>query len=461
MEQKVDETIRKYNMIKAGDKIVVGLSGGADSVALLVALSRLKEKYAIELAAVHINHGIRGSEAQRDCEFSKSLCKKLGIDFLERFFDVPKEAVKMGMGEEECGRTLRYKAFYEVVAKKKFSKIAVAHNMNDQAETVLMRIARGTGTTGLRGISPVRDIIIRPLIECSRKEIENYLEKIGQSYCTDSSNLKSDYTRNKIRINILPYFEKEINPKTVANIAKTAELVSLEDEYMEDVAMKAYENALLKKNANEVYLSVDALKAVEHVILRRVIRISLRNFKSDIKDFSLEHINKVTKLFGAQSGKRVVVAGAFEARREYANVVISNGAAKKAQDYCYELFENKAVYVKEANVFVEISDKKIKFDANGRKVCTKAFDCDKISKNIVVRNRRPKDFIAIQSGHKKLKDFFIDEKVPREERNLTPLIVCGNEVFWVVGKRQSCSCSATKDTKKIAYIHIWGALEDG
>ena len=181
MLKKAEETIKKYNMIQNGDKIVAALSGGADSVALLCFLCELRKKLDISVYAVHVNHGIRGKEADGDCEFCQKLCQRLGVEIFVKNAYIPKIAAQTGMGSEEAGRKVRYEAFNEVMKKTGAKKTAVAHNLNDNAETVIMRICRGSGAKGLSGIPPVRGNIIRPLINCSRADIEKYLKEITQN----------------------------------------------------------------------------------------------------------------------------------------------------------------------------------------------------------------------------------------------------------------------------------------
>ena len=480
--KKALNTINEFNMIRRGDKIVVGLSGGADSVALITLLSNLREKLELGLLAVHVNHGIRGEEAERDGNFARALCKKLGVDFVIRRFDVPKEAGELGVTEEEAGRIVRYRAFYEAVSEYGFNKIAVAHNMNDQAETVLMRLARGSGLTGLKGIRPVRDIIIRPLINCTRHEIEGWLKEIGQEYCTDSTNLKTDYARNKIRLEVIPYLEREINLKAAENIAKTAALVSEEDEFIEGEARKRYIHALEKEGEKSVYLNMDRLSGIETVLLRRVIRMGFRTFKKDIKNLNAIHISQVIGLIGAQSGKSINLPSPFGARAEYGSLVLTAAAPKKTGEYCYALKEGGAVYVPEAGIYVEVSregqtacgfgkaENKAVMESGAEtsensekriKVYTKAFKCDKINETLVVRNRQAGDFITVAKGggRKKLKDFFIDEKIPREERGSTALIASGSRILWVIGKRQAFT-PYEEGPPDTLYIHVWEDLNN-
>lgn len=462
MYKKALATINKYNMLQKGDKVVLGVSGGADSVALLRMLCKQREELYLTLFVVHINHGIRGVEANRDEDFVCDLCAELGVDFTSKTFDVPKVAKEMGVTEEECGRFLRYEEFKNCLKTNNANKIAVAHNLNDQAETLIMRLCRGTGLTGLSGIAPVRDNIIRPLIECTRREIEEYLESLNQSYCTDSTNLKEDYARNKIRLSLLPYMEKEINSGVINNLAKTAELLSAEDKYIEEQAEIAYKNALEKITENAVYLRVKDLEKLPEVILRRVIRKGYRVFIKDIKDLTLRHITLVIHLLGAGTGKKINLAKGLGAQREYEFIKLTQNLKKEVENFCYFLDEDVPVFVKEAGIYVEISKKAKKNDGNSHMVCTKAVDCDKISGVLEVRNRKTGDLISInkENGHKKIKDFFIDQKIPFEERNRIVLITCKNQVLWAVGRRCGEYFIANSETKNKLYIHVWEDLEN-
>ncbi|MDD3569654.1 MAG: tRNA lysidine(34) synthetase TilS [Lachnospiraceae bacterium] len=462
MYEKALATINKYNMLQKGDKIVLGVSGGADSVALLRFLCKQREELLLTLFVVHINHGIRGIEANRDEEFVRKLCVQLELDFTSKTFDVPKIAKEMGITEEECGRFLRYEEFKKCLEANNANKIAVAHNLNDQAETLIMRLCRGTGLTGLSGISPVRDNIIRPLIGCTRSEIEDYLESLNQPYCTDSTNLKEDYARNKIRLSLLPYMQKEINSGVINNLAKTAELLSAEDKYMEQQAEIAYKNSLEKITENAVYLRVEDLEKLPEVILRRIIRKGYREFIKDIKDLTFRHITLVIRLLSAGTGKKINLVKGLGAKREYEYIMLTNSTKIQTEDFCYVLHEDVPVFVKEAEIYVEISKKLKKIDGNSHMVCTKAFDCDKISGVLEVRNRKTGDLISInkEKGHKKIKDFFIDQKIPFEERNRVVLITCKNQVLWAIGKRCGEYFIANSETKNKLYIHVWEDLEN-
>lgn len=268
MDNKIRETINRYNMLRKDDAVVVGLSGGADSVALLHILLSIREEYDLTVTACHINHNLRGAESERDEAFVKKLCEKLSV---------PLEAVSINVRDnsspheslEETARKLRYKEF-ERICREKAAKLATAHTASDNAETVLINMLRGTGTKGLSGIPPVRDYIIRPLIRCSREEIEEYCRNSSLSFVTDSSNLTDDYTRNKIRHNIIPLL-KEINPSFTEAVARMTAIVGDDTDFLEGCAEERARECLIDGKYDS-----KALKALPRAIKCRIIASALK-----------------------------------------------------------------------------------------------------------------------------------------------------------------------------------------
>ena len=259
---KIKSAIEKFSMIKKGDSVIVALSGGADSMALAFFLNSVKDEYGITLSAAHVNHGIRGAVADADEAFVKKFCENNGIALHILHVDVPKIASETGETHEECGRRIRYE-FFESIDEA--SLIATAHNLNDNAETLLFRIARGTGLKGICSIPPVRGRIIRPLIECSREEIERYCNDNKISYVTDETNLSDEYTRNYIRHEILPLFEK-INPSFLASADRLIDTVREDEAFLSEQA-----DLLLKKCENRDKYSVTDLKNAPECILKRTV----------------------------------------------------------------------------------------------------------------------------------------------------------------------------------------------
>lgn len=456
MRKKVLETIKRFHMLHYGDYIIVGVSGGIDSTVLLHILYSFKQEYNLTLHVVHIHHGLRAEEADRDAFFVQKLCKDLSIPCDVFYYDIKKEARKQKMSEEETGRMIRYKKFQEI-AKIHNGKIAVAHNSNDQAETILMRLARGTGLKGLIGIAPVRDNIIRPLIECERKEIETYSEEFQIPFRNDATNDMDFYTRNKIRHFLIPWMEKELNQSTVKNLAKTSSLLLEEEYYLEKQASEAFSYTVEKNNSNQIVFDILRFNQYDIVIKRRMIRKAIIFLKNELKDISFAHISQVLFLLEKQSGKRISLPKGIFAEIQYKKLCLFLGNIDKTIPYLYNLALGKTIFIKELGKYICLSLNEEKKEIKSAKICTKVFDYDKINTNLSLRTRQAGDFIVLNysSGTKKLKDYLIDEKIPRQQRDKIPLLTNGKEILWLIGMKTTHSCCVDKNTKNILYVQIW------
>ena len=330
MLDKVITYIEENELIQKKDRIVVGVSGGADSVCLFSVLLELQKKYELELFVVHVHHGIRGEEADKDEQFVENLAKKHQIPYYCFWKNIPVLSKKRGLTEEEAGRIVRYEAFYEVLKKVNATKIAVAHNQNDCAETVLFQLFRGSGLKGMCGILSKRDEIIRPLLGVDRKAIEAYLMQKGQAYCTDRTNLEEEYTRNKIRLSILPMAE-EINEKSVEHIAKTAQLFQEVEAYLRRNVEKAAKEIVSEKNG-QYFMKLEGLLLQDSVIQKEVIKLILIKAAGRAKDIEARHIEKVLSLAKNQSGKKVNLPYQMIVRREYEYLVFGKEANEKMKE---------------------------------------------------------------------------------------------------------------------------------
>lgn len=308
--------------------IVAGVSGGADSVCLIIVLCNIIKKYGLdmELTAVHINHGIRGAEADRDEAFTRNLCDSLKVPLVVKAVDVPKLAREGGLSEEEAGRKARYEIFGELAGDD--GRIAVAHHMDDEAETVLMNMFRGCGLKGAGGISPVRDNIIRPFLCVSRSEIEDYLKSIGQAYVTDSTNLSCDYTRNRLRNDIIPLIRSSFNSNITEKLCDMAEEMRAAEEYMEKQAeaLKAevcsFDMSFAGKRCT---INAERLKSVPRVIQSRIIAGVLAKLAGSSKDIYRKHIEAVLELMDMQAGKEIHLPYGITAVRSCNGVELLQG----------------------------------------------------------------------------------------------------------------------------------------
>lgn len=303
-EEKVFETIKKYNMIEENDSIVVAVSGGPDSMSLLNVLIKLKQKMNITLVVAHVNHMIR-AVADSETEYVKKFCYDNGIDCFVKKVDVVKLAEQQKISTEEAGRNIRYDFFEEVFEKINANKIAIAHNKNDNAETVLMNIMRGSGVTGLKGIEPVRaNKFIRPLIECDRKSIEQYCINQNLNPKFDESNKENIYTRNKVRNLLIPYIEKEFNPNIIESINRLSNLATQENEYIDRIVKKECANIIISKTKQEVKLDLKKFNALDDFIKSKAILEYVRELFGTTKGIEKIHIQDIIKMCEKNIGNK-------------------------------------------------------------------------------------------------------------------------------------------------------------
>lgn len=447
MREKVRKTIAQFDMFPKNAKLIVGLSGGADSVALLHLLHNRQAEEGWQITAVHIHHGLRGKEADEDARFAEEFCSSLGISCIVKRYDVAKEALLRGIGEEEAGRLLRYAAFQKAAGET--GRIAVAHHRKDQAETVLMRLCRGTGLTGLTGMSPVRERICRPLLFCSREEIEQYCRENHLPWQEDVTNFQEKYTRNKLRLRVLPLLE-EINPKAVAHIAETAALLAEEEDFLEQQAAAFFAQVKLPSAAGEISLSKEGLWQMHPAMRRRVLRRAMGFFLET--DVSRTQIAAMEELLQKPTGKRRDFPEGIYAENRYEALVLSKRKEEQA-GFCYALPAEGEIFIPEGGIAIAVS-----LDGNfpdfPGETCTNVFDYDKINHTVFCRTRRAGDVIQLQNGRKKIKDLFIDEKIPRNLRASYPLIAMGEEILWVPGLRACAAAAAEEQTVRRIWMRI-------
>ncbi|MCL2356380.1 MAG: tRNA lysidine(34) synthetase TilS [Defluviitaleaceae bacterium] len=390
-----------------GDKIVVGLSGGADSVALFFAL----REAGAEVFAAHVNHGLRGDEAERDEQFVRNLCLNARAELKVERANVRKFAAERKLGIEEAARILRYEFLDRARIDFGAEKIAVGHNADDNAETVLMNLARGAGLRGLGGIPPARGRIIRPLLNVPRAEIEEYLKNVP--FLTDSTNLSNDFTRNRVRNKILPAIEAEINPNARIAIARAAELLRADADFIETAAEEAFANCV----AGDSRLCTKKLASLHPAISGRVARMAISRARGDEADITQAHVVAVLELATGQSGREVHLPGIIVAK-EYDELVFHKNSEQEG--FCYEMSQGTPVFIPETGKTFTASDT--------------------LPSPLFLRTRRPGDKITFKNADgkfftKKLQDYFTDEKIPRRERDKIPLLAHGSEILRIFDKK--------------------------
>lgn len=457
MVTKVKKYIEQLKLLSKNDRVVIGVSGGADSMCLLSVLLSLKDVYNLTLFVVHINHNIRGVEAKEDEEFVVSYCKDNGIYVTVVSEDVKMLARKHGWSEEEAGRNVRYDAFYKECAKNNCNKIAIAHNKNDNAETILFHLLRGSGMDGMRGILPQREKIIRPLLNTSRQEIETYMKEKQVPYRVDATNFLEDYTRNKIRLTMLPFAEKEINSKAMEHIVSMAEQLTEVADYIDKVTSLHY-NELVCETEEGIEVNVDKFLSLDLVIQKSLIRKVIFLWIKQLKDIQEGHIMDIIALTKKQVGKYIHLPYGILVRKTYHSIVFSKEINEQSQldtDLqplnCNVQIPGKYTFESYGfTISFELLEykKTMRIPKNGY---TKWFDYDKIKTAVVIRTRQIGDYLQIgkQGGNKSLKSVFVDNKIPSELRDKIPLVCDGNHVLWILGGRTSEGYRIDEETKTI------------
>ena len=311
MEEKVLNTIKKFNLIENGDKIILGVSGGPDSISMLNILNNIRNDKKLQLKfdiiVAHVNHNIR-KEAIDDQKFVENFCKKINIPFYVKSIDIPQISKNQKIGEEEAGRNARYQFFDEILEKEHANKIAIAHNKNDKIETIIMNIFRGSGIAGLRGIEPIKNNkYIRPLIECERKEIEKYCKEQGIEPKIDKTNFENEYTRNKIRNIIIPYIKKEFNPNIIETMDRLSNLVKEEDEYLEKLVETKYKQFIKEETTKQITLDLKKFNNEEKVIKSRLLLYTISRLLGSTKGIEKVHIEDIIKLCQNNIGNKYLM----------------------------------------------------------------------------------------------------------------------------------------------------------
>lgn len=491
MITKVRKYMEKHHMVNAGDKIIVGLSGGADSVCLLFLLKELSGQMNFSLEAFHVNHGLR-EEADEEEAFVKQLCHSWDILCEMVTVDVRGYAKEKHLCLEEAARSLRYDAYEERLRAvgAEGAKIALAHHQNDQAETVLFHLFRGSGIRGLAGIHPVRDCYIRPLLCVGREEIDRCIAENRLEYKTDISNFDTAYARNRIRHDLIPMVEENICRGSVAHIARSAGLVADAVDFLDAMAEETYER-LVRETETGCLIDKDRLKQLHPYLRGAVVYEMLWRTCGKKRDISGVHVDSVLKLSEGQSGKRAVLIYGLQAVVQQRELLIERTSENKDKKR-----EKKEKYREEISlmipgeirigVFSESGDMENKNgykdqyedEYGGQRIrcrvfpyektqiipCepyTKWFDYDKIINCPVCRGRREGDyFYCSQTARKKLKDYLINEKIPLSEREKLKVIADGSHIMWIPGYRISSFYKITDETKQILEITISGGKEN-
>lgn len=445
MTDKILKAVEEFQMLPHGCSVVVGVSGGSDSMALLSFLLSVKNERALNIVVAHVNHGLRGADSDEDEEFVRGFCLANNLDVFVLKADIKKTARESGCGLEECGRNVRYRFFSEL-ADKFGAKIATAHTLSDNVETVIFNLTRGAGLNGLCGIAPVRGRIVRPMIYLTKGEIERYCEEAAVPYRVDASNFQAIYTRNKIRLQVLPLL-KEINPAIESAVCRLTEQLSLDERYME----KRCEESLEKARVNGGF-SCEFLKNLDISIKTRAIKRIVQ--EACAVNLQKVHVDLILAILKSGTGA-VNIPGDFFVSAENGTLKIRKNAGAPA------LWESKfcagEILTEPGRTFIiEIIPRQEYMQrlSFSEKLCRNSLDYDKINDNTVLRNRREGDVFKLNKRNvsKTLKKLFNECKVPLSQRDKIAVLESGAEILWVEGFGASQSAAVSDKTKNVVII---------
>jgi len=451
MLAQVSKYIRQQNLIHPGDLVVAGISGGPDSMALLNILIQLCPQLNFKVVAAHLNHGLR-PEAAAEEKFVSDYCRMASIPFYSHQADVQEIAAREKKSLEEAGRDCRYQYFFELAAKLGATRIATAHHRDDNAETVLLNIIRGSGIKGLRGIRPVNGIIIRPLLCVTKNQIESYLAENSIEYCIDMSNYSTDYLRNRIRHNLLPLLKQDYNPRIVDSLNQLADIAAAENDAMETETAHFWEELIIKQETDEIILDAHRILQLHPAFQRRITMKALAVMQGE-NSWDATDVKLVTNLLNKPgSTRRIQLKKGLYVKKVYEQIIFTRTLPEKTA-FSYKVSVPGQVYIKETG-------QKYSFQLLERKdfkpqVGNFYLDYDKIKGELYLRSRQPGDVFCPRGmqGTKKIKDYFIDLKVPQAERDQIPLLATEQKIYAVLGFRIAQDAAVDETTTRILLIN--------
>lgn len=482
--QKILDTIRENQMILPGMHVLAGVSGGADSVCLLYTLKEYQRECRFALTVIHVEHGIRGEESLQDADFVERLCRQLEIPCHVVHRDVPELAARSGASLEEAAREVRYQVFDEMMDRMQADVTAVAHNENDQAETVLWNLMRGSALKGLGGMQPVRGRLIRPLLFTSREDIERILRDRGISYRTDRTNLETEYTRNRLRLELIPYVEEHLNRKAVKHITEAAGNLREAQSYIERRTDDAA-GSCIETVSEGLVLKLPEYRQEDPYIQGELLRTCIRRSLGErgLKDFGRVHIEMLRDLAEKPCGKELNLPGGLSVYRQNEEILFCKKQA--SGDGCHgrdtslpdrtpdSRRNGEKEYILPVNGTAEIDGilvqteqipgSMVKRDEIlSEKKYTKWLSCDTIINNVCFRKRRTGDYLVVNAGggKKKLKDYMIDQKIPQKKRDQMWLVADGSHVLWIPGYRISEAAKVTEETGQVLKITLTIPMEE-
>lgn len=469
--QTVEKTIATYRMLKPNDSVVIGVSGGPDSVALLHVLFLIASRFSLKLGVAHLNHCLRRNDSDKDAQFVEILAKKYDLPCYTHKKDVRKYQIENKLSLEEAARRVRYTFLNNVANTMKYNKIAVGHHSDDNAELILMNLFRGSGTQGLSGIPPVRDHkIIRPLIKLNRSEIIDFLSQNKLEYVSDASNTDTKYLRNRVRHDLIPLLKTAYNPNISETLNRLSLIIRSEEEWLGDVVHPFYEKTVIDVQENYIILSVSVLNRYHPALQRRIIRMTIEKIKGNLRRIRFVNIHSVIGLLEKRSayGKvdlpdRIRIQRDRDALYVFKEKRMLRDVGEKYSHsgtftFEYQIEKLESVFIREIGVNIKLTEMRMEkvFDYRYAGQHAGFFDKDTVSFPMVIRNFRPGDAFKPLGvgGTQKLKKFFIDKKVPRCERLKCPILLSRGKIIWVIGHRIDESVKVMPSTRNVLKVEL-------
>ena len=456
LERRFLESVENHGFLKRGDSVLVALSGGPDSTALLYLLNGIRDVFELKLAAAHLDHSIR-AESSRDREFCRDLCRGLKIRFYSRRIDIAKIAKRDGSNIEETGRKARYDYLNSLSANYGYKKIATGHTMDDNAETVLFNLIRGAGLTGLRGIPAKRGNIIRPLIGFKKHELVNWLQYNKIKYMTDRTNRSVKYSRNRIRLRILPEMGK-INPGIVESFSRFSRIISEDIELIESAGVLVYEKALLSEDNSKIVLDLRELLGYDKNLEKAAIREAFRRLTGDRRTPSFDSFARIITTISGKSGGKSPLGSGIWIQKSQNRVSLFKEKAVRSSGEAISLVIPGITSIEGCDLKLVTSLKKRgEVESLKTSPTVALLDYGRIQ-NPKVRFRKDGDRIRPfgMKGTRLLSDLFIDRKIPVFERGRIPLVVSGRKIAWVAGLAASDDFKVGPSTEMILRIELCG-----
>jgi tRNA(Ile)-lysidine synthase len=457
----VEKTIRRYRMLTPGDTVLVGVSGGSDSVALLHVLAAIAEKWSIRLVASYLNHNLR-LEAKQEADFVGDLSAQLSIPCEVGSENVAHYRSLHRISMQQAAREVRYRFYGEVAAKHAAQKIALGHHLEDNAESVLIHFLRGAGPLGLSGIPPVRDgRFIRPLIDMTRHEIRSFLDQNRIAYLTDASNRNFKYLRNRIRHDLIPALKAKYNPNIVRQLRHLSAILREEEDFWETIVNTTFKDLTVKKGDDFIGLDLEGLRQLHPALRGRVIRHGVAAIKGNLNSIGFKHIEAVEDLITCLSPSRSFdLPGRICVMREPKTLLFYSHRPEDISSYWYTIDDMQdEVYIREVDAVLKLSVcQPYEASVAETEPCCVFVDLATIRFPLIVRNFAPGDrFRPLgMSGTQKVKDFFMNEKVPIRVRKQCPIVLSEGAIIWIGGYRLSDLVKMTSQTRKVLKIELLG-----